>query len=358
MIKLLVVDDEIASLKIIKHFLTVPDIEITGFAENGLEAIDLINKDIPDIIITDMQMPIMNGVSLLQYLIDCYPSIKIVVISGYYDFEYTHAAISAKVQDYILKPIAAEKLNSAIQKCCSLIQEDKKIALNSVKPETVHIDLKLYQSILKICSQLTTALETENDYQLKEILSNLYDLAMNNKEQTEFFKVAYKSLMENILNYAIEHNYDLPASSAEPDFELHTADLLCDKIQRCYAEFLEQLKEKKKAAPTEKIVEEVYSFIQEHYKEPITLEGIADLYFMNKEYLSTLFRKKYGETVGNYIIRLKIEDAKKQLIYSNRKIDDIAFSLGYQDPSYFNRQFKKTTGISPGKFRSNHMKTM
>ena len=74
----------------------------------------------------------------------------------------------------------------------------------------------------------------------------------------------------------------------------------------------------------------------------------------NKEYLTTVFKKKYGLSIGEYVARLKIEDAKRQLRYTTKTMDEIMITLGYSDVSYFYRQFKKVEGISPGQYRKKY----
>lgn len=89
-------------------------ISCIGFADNGEEALSLIADINPDIIITDMNMPIMDGTQLLPILTEQYPAKPLIVISGYKDFEYMKRAISAKAIDYILKPFSKEVLQAAV----------------------------------------------------------------------------------------------------------------------------------------------------------------------------------------------------------------------------------------------------
>ena len=122
MIRLLIVDDERATIRIIKKIINFEqyDIEVIGEAYNGDEAMSFINSaNPPEIVITDMNMPVMDGISLMRYLQENEKNIQVIVVSGYFDYSYTHAAIQANVQDYILKPIDPKNLERALGECCN-----------------------------------------------------------------------------------------------------------------------------------------------------------------------------------------------------------------------------------------------
>jgi len=113
MIKLLIVDDEPfirQGLKILINWEQY-GYEIVGEACNGLEAIKELEKKEVDIIITDIKMPEMNGIELIEYVRkNMLDEIKFIVLSGYYEFEYAKKAIKYNVTDYILKPIQRDEL--------------------------------------------------------------------------------------------------------------------------------------------------------------------------------------------------------------------------------------------------------
>ncbi|MFB6366699.1 response regulator [Paenibacillus elgii] len=116
MIRVVIVDDEKYSRQMIQLLgdWTRWNMEIVGEARNGEEALDLVAKLKPDLMIIDMNMPVVDGASLLLHLRD--NSCKFIVVSGYDDFHYTKHAIVHKVIDYLLKPISRNELNEALQK--------------------------------------------------------------------------------------------------------------------------------------------------------------------------------------------------------------------------------------------------
>ena len=102
-------------------------ITCVGQASDGEEGIRLIEELSPDIIITDMKMPIMDGGQLLPILAERYPDIQIIVISGYRDFEYSRQAIRASAIDYILKPFGEEEIISAMEQAIARMESQSAI---------------------------------------------------------------------------------------------------------------------------------------------------------------------------------------------------------------------------------------
>ncbi|MBO5461345.1 MAG: response regulator [Ruminococcus sp.] len=87
-----------------------PDFTVIGKAQTGTKAYELIKSLHPDILMTDIRMPVMNGIELLKKVRSEFPLTKCIIISGFSDFEYARNAISLHVSDYLLKPIDPEEL--------------------------------------------------------------------------------------------------------------------------------------------------------------------------------------------------------------------------------------------------------
>jgi two-component system response regulator YesN len=91
-------------------------------------------------------------------------------------------------------------------------------------------------------------------------------------------------------------------------------------------------------------------YIEDHFGESITVENIADVVQLNKDYFSHIFKKSIGESFTDYLNKRRIEEAKKLLLQKKYKIYEIADMVGYSDYKYFSKVFKKLVGISPNKF--------
>lgn len=120
---------------------------VAVFAENGMEALELLESENPDVIFTDIRMPFMNGLEFLKKAIEIKPTIKIIIFSGFDDFEYAQKAISLNVEAYILKPISAVKLAEI------LTELKKKMDAEIEERRSVETLKKNYESSLPILKE-------------------------------------------------------------------------------------------------------------------------------------------------------------------------------------------------------------
>ncbi len=116
MLKVIIADDEKLICRLVQALADweLLGMEVVGTAENGLEALTLIEALEPDILITDIRMPGCNGLELIRQAKERRPELEIVIISGYAHFEYAQSAIKYGVGNYLLKPIKKEGLMEAL----------------------------------------------------------------------------------------------------------------------------------------------------------------------------------------------------------------------------------------------------
>ena len=98
--------------------------EVVGDAENGRDALEKLEALEPDVVLTDIRMPYMDGLALAEKVHQKYPSMKVVIFSGYDDFEYAQRAIKLEVTEYILKPVNAEELTILLKKIRRSLDEE------------------------------------------------------------------------------------------------------------------------------------------------------------------------------------------------------------------------------------------
>ena len=96
---------------------------------------------------------------------------------------------------------------------------------------------------------------------------------------------------------------------------------------------------------------EIKSFLDEHYMEKITLDSLAASFYIDKFYMSKIFKETYGTTINAYILSKRITQAKKMLRFTELSIDEIGSRVGMNDANYFSRSFKKLEGISPSEYK-------
>lgn len=95
----------------------------------------------------------------------------------------------------------------------------------------------------------------------------------------------------------------------------------------------------------------VKEYLDEHYTEKIALDDLSEHFFINKFYLSKIFRETYGTTVNNYLISKRITRAKQLLRFTDMTVDEVGTAVGMGDANYFSRMFRKVEGISPREYR-------
>lgn len=132
--KVLLVDDEIMIREAISESIDWNGLgfELIGSCANGKKAVEMMAEEVPDLILTDICMPFMDGLELSKYVFENYPQIKIAIISGYDNFDYAKKAIQYRVMEYILKPITAEELTKTLTTIKERMQKEAK--------ETAQID--------------------------------------------------------------------------------------------------------------------------------------------------------------------------------------------------------------------------
>lgn len=115
-LKVLLVDDEIMIREGFKHLFdwNAHDCEVVGEAADGMEALNRIDSLHPDIVIMDINIPIMSGLKVIQLSRMKHPSTAFIIVSGYDDFSYCQQAIRMQITDYILKPVNYEEFGSCI----------------------------------------------------------------------------------------------------------------------------------------------------------------------------------------------------------------------------------------------------
>ncbi len=118
-----------------------------------------------------------------------------------------------------------------------------------------------------------------------------------------------------------------------------------------YTECVERLRLGKHPS---RLVIEIANYIQHHMSEPITTERIAEELFLNRSHLSRKFKSETGETLTDFILKEKAEEAKRLLRYSDKSLTAIGSYLGFSSPSHFSRVFKKYVGCTPREYREKY----
>ena len=117
-------------------------------------------------------------------------------------------------------------------------------------------------------------------------------------------------------------------------------------------EFTEQVEKLHLGHHPTKLAADVANYVRRHLSEPISTEKMAEEFYLSRPYLSAKFRQETGETLTDFILREKTEEAKRLLRYSDKSASAIGSYLGFSSHSHFIRVFKKYAGITPNEYRT------
>ncbi|GFZ33891.1 DNA-binding response regulator [Clostridium zeae] len=188
-IKMITVDDEYLIRNLIKNCISWSDlgVDIIGEASNSEEAIKLIESNKPNIILTDICMPSADGLDMSKYVLEKYPDIKIVVITGYDEFEYAKRAIKVGVSDFILKPIDDDELKNTIVRLKENIIKEK---LKEKDYKQIKDRIDIFGSIIDLKQNYESEDKSLNIDEIKKfILKNISNPELSLKLLSELFYV-------------------------------------------------------------------------------------------------------------------------------------------------------------------------
>ncbi len=103
------------------------------------------------------------------------------------------------------------------------------------------------------------------------------------------------------------------------------------------------------------MIQQVQKTIRERYSENLTINELAAQVYLTPTYLCLLFRQVTGTTINRYLTNVRMEKAKELLMDLSNKLYDVSYAVGYMNPSYFSRQFKKYVGCLPSEYRNRRM---
>lgn len=212
MYKAIIIDDEDLVREAIIALGKWKDFGITKIceADNAKSALEIIDKEMPDIVVTDMKMPVMDGMELLKELDFKHFHVKVIVVSGFSDYEYTRQAIRSNVVDYILKPIDSQDLNNAIATAISEIEDDEERTGNYEERNAGFVERNSIFEIEKYVkdnfnNEITLEELAHKFYISKEYISRLFKKQFN----TNLFDYLATLRIENAKELILKTQYSI-----------------------------------------------------------------------------------------------------------------------------------------------------
>jgi two-component system, response regulator YesN len=391
--KVIIADDEYIIREGIRSSVEWEEfgMEVIGEAEDGEEAVELALKHQIDILLIDLNMPIMNGLDAMKNLRDELPHCKMVVISGYDEFHYAQEAIRLQVEDYLLKPVNPDKLKKVLielkQQMEVEVQQKSflKQAENQIKKNHVQLKERFFQEW--IAGQLTSNeikeqlqfLELSVERPVQYLVIRLPDYHNNRTYLQENDRQNYLFAFENIVTKSLEKikaavfrdrsnllNVCLWESvTTEQIAEVeamikkdlndnvywHLEDVNEDlsDLYHVYARCKEAVDKKTRISP---IVKQAQIFVQKHYQDSsLTLERVAMELHVTTVYLSRMIKQELGISYSGLLTQMRIDKAVNLLKTTDMSIREIAEKVGYESQHYFSTIFKKLVGVSPKRFK-------
>ncbi|MNI08118.1 HTH-type transcriptional activator Btr [compost metagenome] len=352
-------------------------------AANAEEALLVLHQHHIHIVLTDILMPNMTGLELMDISRKKHPHVKWVVISAHSEFSYAQEAVRLGAKDYLLKPIGKEMLTAMIEKLSDEVAKDTEFTEEAqlLKTSQKYLREAVFQrwaSGLDIGRMdVTPFMESYPSFYLVMV-----KMESDKVVQLEHF------IIENILSELIErfgkgfvtiqdNKSLLGLVTLKEDYKLkQLLDELRAYLIRClrvpFQIIHSELIDHYKSVPIEvqrmiqasaiqvyehyeagggQAVDVALRYIQTHYQEDLSLEKVASIVYLNAVYFSQLFKQKTGQGFKEYVIQLRLEHAKLLLNNPLLKLADIAQRIGYQDMRHFSQLFRKKYGVSPSEFR-------
>lgn len=336
--RILVVDDEPMVLRGISLILeqSYLDIDEILSAENGIEALFSIEKNRPDLVLTDIRMPKMDGMELTRLISEQYPEVSVIIISGYDDFEYARKAIQYGVKDYILKPVQREEL----------VQSVSSVIYQQAQKDMVYVSHRELDEILVLFVNYFSLQSRECLKEGMEKVRKLLDMlpASHRKKVVSDICSCLSYKVSLKLGCSLSGNPVLPQEDGIEEllvwFEGFLQELAIQRKRQIEGEDYRQV-----------LLKIAKEYVEEHYNEEISLNEVAAKTGFSNSYFSQIFKENTGCSFVQYRTKLRMEKAIWMMEFSKKNITEIAMETGYNDTSYFVRAFKEYTGMTPSQYK-------
>lgn len=401
MYRVAVVEDQVFIANTIANMIRKEseEFEICGIYHDGRDFLDNTEGNPPDIVITDIKMPQMDGLELSEHLANLYPDIKIIILSGYEDFQYARQAIRLGVCNYLLKPCSVQELMETLEKAAEKISLHKKREVMLHEYEEFFIDnlpTLRQQALISMMFTQDSSVRIEKLHMEHlegpcELFLIIPQLEYEDRADEELLLFCCMNILEELLAsisgkelFICNHQFVLiapvhKALSGKNKICVNKACSTIEKIIRHQVLFYEgkemsgihQCRESYHSAleqsrntvflddssqvreDSKSVLDKAIQYIQDNYARDISLQDVADASYVSYNYLSTLFTQNLGVNFSVYLSRTRVEKACVLLRRPESKVADVAERVGYSNYRYFNYVFKKLTGYTPSEYRRN-----
>jgi two-component system response regulator YesN len=332
---------------------------IVDEASNGSEALEKLQKARPDVLLSDIRMPFLDGIELARLSKQIFPTIEIVFLSGYSDFAYAQEAIAIGVFEYIVKPVTPIKLVRMLMRLKDRL--DTKL----IEREGVDDHRKRFSEIVKEMSGNDLLVQGKMEESLMEFLRKgdrtkesafvgqyLAPMRTFLHDATYCTFIAFHTLVECL--HFIEdiggETKEISPFGAEVD-GIESEPLLTEYLVRMLGEVVSirnRITDSSAVA-----ISKAKAYVREHYGDfSLMLDRVSSFVGVSPNYLSYLFKQTEGMSFIKYLTSIRMEKAKEYLRTTSFTNQEIAERIGYNDVNYFSAVFHKNTGVTPREYRN------
>lgn len=417
----LVVDDQptvVESLKREVHWDEIP-VDKVYTATSAQEARMVIRNFDVDVLLTDIEMPEEDGLSLFKWMKTEYPHIEGIFITAHADFGYAQEAIRMGGLDYILQPFRGEDVVNTLRKAAEKLDRQRVIHMMEGTPEQLRNlrsnqldgilrklslsknaaaergfeemirmtragmgDVNVYLLLLEIVNWHRIG-HSRGEVMLPQFFTNVLEdifggtegrVTISSLEESRYWILLtvrrellqmedYKSGIEEFNRFVtnnMEFQLALYPSKAVDAAGLtanyHKVLQRADANKEHRAGVFWEIAEAGDGFSDVDIVHRAKAYIARNLSRNITRADVAEEVHLNEEYFSRLFSRQTGFTFKDYLLSEKMKAARKLLITSALPVSIVASKVGYDNFSHFSQIFKKYTGVSPQEYRKDNNK--
>ena len=371
--------------------------EIVASLSDGREALQYLENNTVDLIITDIEMTFVSGLALAKYIYEKELPVKVVVLTAYPSFDYLSECMKYKVENYILKTASSIEIEEKLRVVCKQIEYERKKNEQNTKLESWASDIVLFLKE-RFMTKLFAGYDNREDLILDVKRSGI-DINLLDTTSVRLYSVEFPNGIANITRYGYDgfrnviHNFFDAYKSSVPFFyligeavyalELQMNDIDIKDMEKEFfdlfkveinikkiAEFnnifdvsaskitdlnLNLSKNDKKDESRHYIINSAVSYINDNISDGISLEKVAEKIYVSPEYLSRLFKKEIGMNFKEYLIDCKMAKAMELLKDPQYKVYEISKMIDYRTVGFFSKVFQKYTGLTPTEYRRKNL---
>lgn len=335
MINVLLVDDEAMIRRGLRHLIPWRDLgfSIAGASGDGKDAVGFLEKGTIDIVLTDLKMPVMMGTSLAELIRREFQAVKVIVLTGYDDFNLIQKCLKEGVSDYLLKPVKRDLLIEALIK---------------VRDEIL---TRRYPYPFKLEEELMELIENGSQCELKDMAMRILNDLEQIKAPLNIAERIIRNIIINIDKHLSQKGFTLNDSVKNRlvEMEAFSGFSAMNEAEKAFSSFLIEI-QKNVLFFSGDIILQIKHYIVNNLEKNLSLKMVAGEFLLNPSYLSHIFKVKTDRNYMDYVTELRIDRAKTILISTTCSIEDTSRLAGYNDCRYFSRIFKRCTGMTPSQY--------